>query len=445
MIADFYKKFRSFRALSLLVTVCLWLSAGYCATVDAAPDKQASSALLVADLQPSLREFASRLSGIEAAIPDITKAAEAAADRIFFRPGTLLDVPYWQQQSFSEEMINRAGGLAHMMPTGAGRRKATGHDVVVMSVRSWETFPEKHKKQLVEWRQRGDIVILIASLVGRPDDAQCDYFIDNGSPDSGAESSRINLLANVTIGWMWCCEYVSAMTRRGKAPAILRSISYLDADEHNPPIQSRDGRHTLHDIDQSIPAGKLAQLYLDRVSQLVTDLASERTQAQIGNAADIIVDRMKAGKKVGVSGVGHIIIKEAKTDLRSPFVGFQAVNLHKKAFTQHLDPGDLLVWIAYIGQNSAYVDFGKYIAEAKVELITCDAPPPGEDYAGPPIIDHPSPVHAVARIDQSWKIGDAEVPIPYKPGRMGPVSGLNAGLILRMLDDTVSERLAASP
>lgn len=108
------------------------------------------------------------------------------------------------------------------------------------------------------------------------------------------------------------------------------------------------------------------------------------------------------------------------------------VGRRRNAFSKYLQPGDLLVWIAYIGLNSKYVDFGRYIKEANLELITCFAPD----------LDDPSVNETgIAHIDQCWAKGDAEVPLPCHPWKMAPVSGINSGLILRMLDDSVSKKL----
>ena len=73
-------------------------------------------------VQPSVRDFEARIPALRAAIPAITASAEAAAAQMIVQPQTLLHTPYWEQIAFAEEMINRAGGLAHAYPTGAAGR-----------------------------------------------------------------------------------------------------------------------------------------------------------------------------------------------------------------------------------------------------------------------------------------------------------------------------------
>jgi hypothetical protein len=53
-------------------------------------------------------------------------------------PEALLDVPYWEQMSVCEELMNRAGGLAHAYPTLYWGRVPTKYDVVLLTVGSWE-------------------------------------------------------------------------------------------------------------------------------------------------------------------------------------------------------------------------------------------------------------------------------------------------------------------
>jgi hypothetical protein len=242
---------------------------------------------------------------------------------------------------------------------------------------------------------------------------------------------------------MWCTEYAAAMTRKGKIPGVLISISYDYARPHNRKIQSPEGRHWIGECDTPVPAERLAGIYLDRVERLVTDLSTERIQGQIDRAADVIAGRMRAGGTVGLAGLGHLILHEPlEDDLKAPFKAFMAVH-GRNAFRRHLEPGDLLVWIAYMGLNSAYNDYGKRIEAAAVELVTSYAPVP-EDYRSEQeaLKDiHKQPENVLAHVDQPWLLGDAEVPLPCEPGRMAPVSGICRTLIFRMLDDEVAARL----
>src|SRR5689334_1298253 len=84
-------------------------------------------------LQPSLREYAARVPFMRTQVPAVVKSAQASAERILAHPDALIDVPYWEQAGFSEEMINRAGGLALAYPAGAGGiTAATSNDVMLL-------------------------------------------------------------------------------------------------------------------------------------------------------------------------------------------------------------------------------------------------------------------------------------------------------------------------
>jgi len=391
-------------------------------------------ALQIAGLavQPALRAYQGRLPVLKRQVTAVTASATQAAENNLRYPTALINIPYWEQVPFSEEMLNRAGGLAHALCTEARPTLATPHDIVLLSVRSWEKDRETTLKRVQEYKGKGWTVTIIGSKAGKPTELGADFFIDNGARTPAAAEGRINVIANITLGWMWCCEYAAAMSRHGQFPAVLYSVAMKGAQEYDEKIQTEQGRFTVEPCDQTIPAGKLAKLYLKRVDKLIKDCRSKKIQGQLNQAADVVAARLQAGQTVGVAGLGHAILEEVTVDNKSPWKGFQAVGAVKTAYKANLKPGELLVWIAYCGMNSAYDDYGKYIAEAGVDLITCYAP--DKEWA----VDAPKDL---GHIDQCWTLPDAEVPIPLFPHAMAPISGINSCLILRMLDDEVAKRL----
>lgn len=383
-----------------------------------------------AEMQPAMRAFEARLPVIERQIPAISLAAMAAAENNLLHPAARINTPYQGEPSFAEELIDRAGGLAIANPTDA--RTATGHDFVLLSVRSWEKQALSIGKLVRAYQARDWKVVLFASAADRPVDLPVDFFLDNGAPSGRAEHGRINTLTNVTLGWMWCCEYAAAMSRRGTFPAILYSVTMPGGIAFDRPLQTNAGRVTVHPCDQPIPAGQLATRYLKRVKTLLADLQTARVQAQIDQAARLVARQMKAGRTVGLSGVGHMILYEFDQDTRAPWKPFPAAGRAKTAFRTHLQPGELLVWISYVGVSSVYEEFSKHIREAELQLICSSNPDPEMSKDDPPLLAH---------IDQCWERPDAEVPIPIFPHKMAPVSAISAGLILRMLDDAVAAEI----
>lgn len=384
-----------------------------------------------AEMQPAMRAFEARLPVIERQIDTISLAAMAAARNNLLHPAARINTPYQGEPSFAEELIDRAGGLAIANPTDS--QTATGHDFVLLSVRSWEKQGLTIGKLVRSYRARNWKVVLFASAAGRPVDLAVDFFLDNGAPSGRAEHGRINILANVTLGWMWCCEYAAAMSRRGSFPAILYSVTMPGGIAFDRPLQTNAGRVTVHPCDQPIPAGQMAARYLERVKTLLADLQSARIQAQIDRAARLVAQQMKAGRTVGLSGVGHMILYEYHQDTRAPWKPFHAAGRAKTAFGAQLQPGELLVWISYTGVSTVYEEFSKYIREAQLQLICSSNPDPEMSKDNPPLLAH---------IDQCWERPDAEVPIPIFPHKMAPVSAISAGLILRMLDDAVAAEIA---
>ena len=49
---------------------------------------------------------------------------------------------------------------------------------------------------------------------------------------------------------------------------------------------------------------------------------------------------------------------------------------------------------------------------------------------------------ALAHIEQHRPVPDAEVPVAFPPGRLAPVSGLEQGLLYRLLESAVEKNLA---
>jgi len=387
---------------------------------------------VLAAMQPALQDYQARMKTMRAQIPAVTTSAQQAAETIMAHPEALLNVPYWEQMSVCEELMNRAGGLAHAYPTIYWGRIPTKYDNVLLTVRSWEAQKGLMLKRVHEYKAKGWTVTIIGSKAGMPAKLGADYLIDNGAPSGKAKFGRINVLANSTLAWMWCCEYAAAMSRKGKFPGILYAMSMPGATEHNNKLQSSEGRHTIIDCPTPIPAGNLANVYLKRIETMIADLQSEHIQGQLANAADVVAKRLASGRTVGIAGMGHGIVTEVLVDNKSPWLGFRAVFMADTAFRLHLQPGDLLVWMSYNGLNSAIDDYAKGIAATKLDLVTSYTRDGNNGRDNLPELAH---------IDQNWKLPDAEVPIPVFPKAMAPVSGINVILVARMLDDEVSARL----
>jgi hypothetical protein len=314
-------------------------------------------------------------------------------------------------------------------------QRSTSNDIALCSVRSWDKDATEVKAQLAQFHSNGWLIVLFASRTGMPAGVEFDHFIDNGASTSTAVEGSVNLLANETACWTWTCEFVAALTRGGKHPGIYKSAFYPDEEQHNIPIRQNAA---LFACETPVPAGQLAGAYLDRVDRLVADLSSPATRSQIDRAADLIARRLADGRRVGVTSCGHTLPMELFLQVKSPFVPFYCQE-GKTSWEKTLKPGDLVVWFGYIGLSTKYEPYGQFMSELKLDVISCFVPDPDP---GNNTLGQGAGGKVLAHIDQHWQIGDAEVPIPFAPGKMAPVSGIDQVLLFRLLDEAVAVRLA---
>jgi len=380
---------------------------------------------------PSLQAFRSRLELTRKSLPAITKAATAAADHIVKYPKALIDVPYGEQQAFAEEVLNRAGGLSQTLPTIERPQMATPNDITMLSVRSWEQDGEKIGKLIANANTKGWKIFLFASRAGAPADLKVDYLIENGALTGGQAEAPTNALANMLNMWVWSCEYAAAMSRGGKYPGVLRSILADGSSEHNKALQSREGRPFQGTTATKIKAGELGAIYLRRIDALLEKIGGEWTQNQINRAADIISKQLKEGKTVGIATCTHFLMAEIFDNRRTAMKPFNVVWHAKSAFKENLKEGETVVWFGYVGVSTPNEDYYKAISEAKLNMIGSFVPDANPANNGP---------DALSFITQHWSPPDAEVALPFAPGLMAPVSGIDQGLLYRMLEDAVVAR-----
>ena len=416
----------------------------------AAAPVHAADAAPAVDTQAALEGYAERLDHIRAEIPNVTKAAEAAASRVLADQGTTLIFAGKNNRNwFLREFLSRAGGLAN-----TGYRIRPGHyfnpgDVILVAAADWEEQGAEFLEELPKYREQGCLIIMFGPKQGAPEGLVYDFLIDTGSSPAGGDTRHVNAAAAVTLGWMWCCEYASALSRKGKSPGILWTKAHVDAGPHNHPLQEDETMRWLGNTDKAVEAGKLANLYVDRAEKLVSDLRSESLQSQLDKAAEIIAARMKAGVKVYISSTGHAVPHEMlREDGRAPWTHLYRSRLPREEVLAELKKGELLVWIGYlgfVGLERKGVDLRTVLRDKGVDMIVSEAPVPARDskpavawdILQPPLEDSP----IVAWIDQHWELPDAEVDVPWTPGFMAPISGVNADLLYRMLDEEVAERL----
>ena len=267
------------RVVAFLLSLCVWLG-GSNFEVQAAGSNARTRAFvesppLLPD-EPVLRDFAVRLQKTEQDLGWISETASASANRMLDHPGAVINVPYTEQQSFAEEILNRAGGLSSVLPPLWRPELLTPDDVILLSVRAWDEDGKSIEKLAKQARERGWRVVLFASRQGLPESFAVDDLVDNHARSGAGEEAAINSLTNALNVWTWVCEYAAALTRRGRYPGVLLSILAPGSAEHNQPLQTPRGRSFLGATTVAYAPGELGQIYHGRVERLLVDSNSSR-------------------------------------------------------------------------------------------------------------------------------------------------------------------------
>jgi hypothetical protein len=382
--------------------------------------------------EPVLRDFAVRLQKTEQDLGWISESASASANRMLDHAGAVINIPYTEQKSFAEEIVNRAGGLSSVLSPLGRPELLTPNDVILLSVRAWDEDGKSIEKLAAHARERGWRVVLFASRQGLPESFPLDDLVDNHARSGASEEAAINSLTNALNVWTWVCEYAAALTRRGRYPGVLLSILAPGSAEHNQPLQTRSGRSFLGATTVAYARGELGHIYHGRVERLLVELQQSATKSQVERAADIISAAIRGGGRVGVSTCNHLLLDELYHNRRTPMIPITAVR-HSEAAFRELKRGDLLVWFGYVGVNTQYEDYLRAIREANLSLVT--------SYVTDANANN-NAAEALVHIEQQWSVPDAEVPVAFPPGRLAPVSGLEQGLLYRLLEAAVEKNLA---
>lgn len=388
-----------------------------------------STGFNIAPLPPSgiLGQFQQRLQALQ--VPPVTTLAETIATYNFAHPDMVFHYGWhYYDLAFSEEFIARSGSFRNWWYAYPEAGKPITPDIAVFSVRSWEEDGVAVADMIQYSRQYGWQVLLIASSAGMPQGLDYDYFIDNGASSGSMDETAVNMLVNITLYRFFQCEFVAACTRMmGVYPGLYMSVELPGGNEFD---LSLDPPTAMYPTDEVLPAGTLSEAYRDRLEWLIGQLAGSTIQTEINNSADIVAARFAMGQKVGLATSCHAVPFEINHAMHCSYVPILAY--YSEQF-QQMDPGELVVYIGYTGMsdwmNRAYE---QYILDAGLDYIASYSPDLNPDR---------NAHNALEIIDQSWLLGDSEVPLPFLPNRMAPMSTLNALLVMRMLDEAVKLRV----
>ena len=393
-----------------------------------------------------MTEYRHRLELVRRQIPQITMTAEAVAKRWVEKKQVLLHYPFGGDTSdFTMENIARAGGLDNAQPNTVRVEMRSANDVIVVGPRSWEKGAAFLQKELPKAREQGWLIVVFGSKQGLPDGLPVDFLIDNGAAGGGEDEAAVNQIVNMTNGWIWQCELTAALTRLGRRPGILRGMPLPGAQTHNQEYQVVVPK--LYPCDTPIPAGSLANSYLQQIERELTSLEGKSTQDQLDRAADIAVAHVKAGKTLWATSFTHVLDGEVFCDNLSPIKAFRGISCgeHGETFTQNLKPGDLLLFFGEWTLNIPWRDYLKLIRSTGADYIVSYrvGTEPTEPYEGVADFYDQKVNDAQMVLEQQWPFDNAAVPIPFPPGNMAPVSGVYVCLQYRMLDEKIAGKLAA--
>ena len=406
--------------------------------VDAPPTPAGNSAVMT--------EYRQRLVFIREQLPQITAAAEVVANRWIEKKQMLLHYAFGGDTgAFSMELIARAGGLDNARPNTVRIDMRSANDVIVVGPRSWEKGADFLKKELPKARERGWMIVVFGSKQGLPEGLPVDLLIDNGARNGSEGEAAVNQIVNITNAWIWTCELTAALTRLGQRPGILKGMPQPGAIANNNEYQLKNGMSQLYPCDTPIPAGSLANIYLEQVEREMANLEGKAMQDDLARAADIAVTHLNAGKTVWATSFTHVLDGEVFVDNLSPIKAFRGISCgpNGETFTKNLKPGDLLFFFGEWSLNLPWRDYLKVIRQTGADYIPSYriATEPMEPYEGVAEFYSQQVDDAAMVLQQHWPFENAAVPIPFAPGKMAPVSGVHVCLLYRMLDEKIAERL----
>lgn len=399
--------------------------------------------------KPSAEAYYQWLSGcldaIEKDLPAITASAEAAA-KAYVQDGW--EIGAWGDAGMVGEFNGRAGGL---MRTSSPKdiEKSGWKGIVLFFPRaaSWE----QDFANAWEFQKQGKHVIAFVNLLRVPvftdpktpvplaGEIQNHAALARGLfPASGSVGGEYVVptdpVANIAATWTWTGEFVAALTRLGKMPAMHQSIMVPGAMQR---MEKYKGLKFHADAPRKVEAGKLGREYLAELRKSLTAV-HDQDMPRIVQVAEQAAATLKAGHKAHVFAHGHAI--RYHVDVPHDPGYFHQVN--RGLFELKADPGiakgDFVFCVGY-----DRIFEGWYFHDATTRMRSAGATLAWSmtDYNNK--MDANIAPSALPKgeivIGQHWELGDAVVTVPGYDVKILPPSGVLAEAILYM---TESQMLA---
>jgi len=404
-----------------------------------------SSTPMRADEAPHARAYLdqlkARLDLIQADMPTITKAAEAAAKAIVNGH----DFGVTGDRGLANELSNRAGAmmgynglvsypvrqgdvLLHVI--GLERPGGWGMDGVIIT----------QTEGLRQIKFQGPVLIGLGSssqlrAINQLEKAQmhCDVWLDNhAEPHSEDELAPMQTVLNAAVAWTFQCEVFAALTRLEKVPTVRQGFE-IDTRHRRWKYYGSQRFHHDRWLDPISP-GKLGGDYLQNLHKVLDDIGSASWK-QLTRTANRVEQTMDTGLTVWLRPGGRYLPHH---------VGGWLAN----------DP-DLFKLLTHDGSDPALPAPGKYdyvIAVGRHETAG------SHEWGEPELLrqagrgvtwivngynTQPHDLHRNETLIDLWgPVGDCVVKVENYDTRLGPVSGITSEAVLWMIAAEIQGRQA---
>jgi hypothetical protein len=271
------------------------------------PPTPSPGAAYLDSLEQKLDETAAR-------IPQITQLAERIAERHL--RGGLVGFP-WLGTTLEQELFGRAGGWMHVGFDRSWKKERTPDELANdVSIFAWDDAPKDGDlKKLRDEKSKGRFIVgfgprtspLLSEHV-----AACDAWIDSGGGENdrvvalgnGRRVGKTNHFTNAVNGWVLTAEVVAALTRHGKMPTMWKSWAAVDGRAWSERYFQKAQFHDDINVPP-IPAGELAQRYLERIRYMVSRMKNSEL-AKLRTMAERIAAELREGRKTIIASAGHM-------------------------------------------------------------------------------------------------------------------------------------------
>jgi hypothetical protein len=392
----------------------------------------------VAGAETYYRWLTGCLDSLDKDLPAITSSAEAAA-KAYLQGGW--EIGAWGDSGIVGEFNSRAGGLIRTsQPKAIEEPNWTG--IVLFFPREDSRAADfakaaefrKQGKLLVGFFDAADMKTASSMAVGWTGIIRTHAAPQGGlfSITGGATVVPTDPVANIATLWTWTGEFVAALTREGKMPAMHQSIMVPGA------LQRLDKLKDLKfeaNAPQKVAPGTLGHEYIAEVRKALSAV-HEQEMARIAQVAEQAADTLKAGRKAHVFAHGHALGLHVEAPHDAGF--FHLVN--RGLFSLKPDPqiskGDFVFCVGY---DRVFEGWYFHDATSRMRAAGATLAWSMTDYnnqldanIGPSSLPKGEVV-----IGQHWALGDAVVAVAGYDVKILPPSGVIGEAILQMTEAQV--------